>query len=85
MLGDREMEHSIPKYKNTEDKGIMKIAEAKKLSPEKFAELDEAYSGFEMENTKNHPIRDEGESFMDFIKKGSEKIKTDPTVKKILG
>lgn len=64
---------------------IMKIAEAKDLTLEEFAKLDAAYSGFEAENTKNHPLRDEDESFMEFIKKGSEKIKSDPTVKKILG
>lgn len=63
---------------------IMKISEAKSLTPEEFAELDAAYSGFEKENTKNHPVRDEGETFMEFLKKGSEKIKSDPTVKKIL-
>ena len=63
---------------------IMKIAKAKSLTPEEFAKLDDAYSGFEAENTKNHPMRDEDESFMDCIKKGSEKIKSDPTVKKIL-
>lgn len=63
----------------------MKIAEAKDLTLEEFAKLDAAYSGFEAENTKNHPLRDEDESFMEFIKKGSEKIKSDPTVKKILG
>lgn len=64
---------------------IMKIAEAKDLTLEEFAKLDATYSGFEAENTKNHPLRDEDESFMEFIKKGSEKIKSDPTVKKILG
>lgn len=64
---------------------IMKISKAKSLTPEEFAKLDAAYSGFEAENTKNHPVRDEGETFMEFIQKGSEKIKSDPTIKKILG
>lgn len=74
------------KGKTEESRGrIMKISEAKRLTPEEFAKLDAAYGGFEAENTKNHPVRDENESFMEFIKKGSEKIKSDPTVKKILG
>lgn len=63
----------------------MKISQAKELSYEEFAKLDDDYGGFEKENTKNHPVRDEGETFMEFIKKGSEKIKTDPAIKKILG
>lgn len=68
-----------------ERRGIrMKISEAKELTLEEFSELDEAYSGFEAEKTKNHPLRDEDESFMEFIQKGSEKIKSDPMVKKIL-
>ena len=63
----------------------MKIEEAKKITPEEFKKLDDAYGGFETENTKNHPLRDEDETFMQFIKKGSEKIKSEPAVKKILG
>lgn len=63
----------------------MKISEAKELTLKEFSVLDEAYSGFEAETTKNHPVRDEGETFMEFIEKGSEKIKHDPAVKKILG
>ena len=63
----------------------MKIAEAKSLSFEEFKKLSSDYGGFEMENTKNHPLRSNGESFMDFIKKGSRKIKTDPAIRKILG
>lgn len=31
---------------------IMKISEAKSLTPEVFVELDAAYSGFEKEHTK---------------------------------
>ena len=62
----------------------MTVKEAKELTFERFLELDKAYGGFEIENTKNHPIRDEDETFMEFIKRGSEKIKSDPTIKKIL-
>lgn len=69
-----------------EEKGRkMKISEAKNLTKEEFEKLDEAYGGFEKENTRNHPVREENESFMEFIKKGSDKIKSDPAVKKILG
>ena len=73
------------KKTNKRKGSVMKIAEAKSLTPEEFEKLDTAYSGFEAESTKNHPVREDGESFMEFIKKGSEKIKSDPTVKKILG
>ncbi|MCM1246735.1 MAG: hypothetical protein NC293_13940 [Roseburia sp.] len=62
----------------------MKIKKAKSLSLEKFSELDDIYGGFDGEKTKNHQIREEGESFMDFMKKGSKKIKNDPVIKKIL-
>lgn len=63
----------------------MRITEAKGLSLEDFEMLDDDYSGFDAESTKNHPIRDEEETFMQFIKKGSEKVKLDPAVQKILG
>lgn len=69
----------------TEERNTMKIGEAKELSFEEFSRLDDAYGGFATEISKNHPLRDEGEEFMEFVKKGSEKIKTNPTVKKILG
>lgn len=73
------------KYHTEEKRGrTMKIAEARGLTFEEFAKLDDEYGGFEMESTKNHPLRDEGESFMEFIKKGSEKIKFDPVIKEIL-
>lgn len=62
----------------------MKIEEAKELSLEKFSMLDDVYGGFDVESSKNHPIREDGESFMEFAKKGSEKLKNDPVIKKIL-
>ena len=62
----------------------MKIKEAKGLSLEEFSKLDETYGGFDVESSRNHPVREEGESFMQFIKKGSKKIKNDPVIKKIL-
>lgn len=62
----------------------MKIEEIMGLSLEEFAELDDAHSGFDAESTGNHPLRDEGETFLQFVKKGSEKIKFDPALKTIL-
>ncbi len=67
-----------------EKKRVMKIEEAKNLSFEEFSELDDAYGGFTAENSKNHPLRNEDESFMEFVKKGSEKIKNNPAIRKIL-
>lgn len=77
----REIEEQKRK---TERKRTMKIADAKRMSLEEFSELDDLYGGFDAERTKNHPIRVEGESFMDFMKKGSKKIKNNPVIKKIL-
>lgn len=62
----------------------VKISEAKNMSLEEFSALDELYGGFDAEKTKNHPIREKEESFMDFMKKGSKKIKDDPIIKSIL-
>lgn len=62
----------------------VKILEAKTMSLEEFSQLDDMYDGFDAESSKNHPIRDDGESFMDFMKKGSKRIKNDPIIKKIL-
>lgn len=62
----------------------MKVSEAKLLTLEEFSKLDDEFGGFDSESSKNHPIRKEGEGFMDFMKKGSKKIKNDPVVKKIL-
>lgn len=62
----------------------MKIEEAKSLSLEEFSKLEDIYGGFDTESSKNQPIRKKGESFMEFAKKGSEKIKNDPVIKKIL-
>lgn len=72
------------KARTKEGGKTMNIEEAKALSLEEFSRLDETYGGFNTENTKNHPLRDKGESFMEFAKKGSEKIKSDPVIKKIL-
>lgn len=73
------------KKDSTERRGeTMNLEEAKRLSADDFEKLDEVFGGFDAENTKNHPLRNEGESFMEFAKKGSEKIKSDPIIKKIL-
>lgn len=40
--------------------------------------------GLKQKTQKNHPVRDNNESFMEFIKRGSEKIKSEPTVRKML-
>lgn len=60
----------------------MTIEKAKQLTPEEFAALDAA--SIPDERPKDTPMKHDGESFTDFIKKGSERIKNDPAIKAVL-
>ena len=55
------------------------------MTCEEFCQLYQECDGFNGEFYKNHPILEEGEPFIDFLKKGSESLKSREMIKNILG
>jgi hypothetical protein len=59
-----------------EDGGrVMNIEKGMEITSEEFVRLNNEYGGFNSENYHNHQTHDSSESFYDYIRKGSEKIK----------
>lgn len=56
----------------------MKILEISKLTPETFINLEEE------KEPASHSLKEENESFMDFVRKGSEQIKENPIIINVL-
>ena len=56
----------------------MTIKQAKRLTLDEFSRLDD---GSEAKIKQNHSLKRAGESFMEFVKGGSEKLKSDPVIR----
>lgn len=71
------------KEKAEPQKGLrtMTIEEAQSLTFEEFSILDEACKGFNGQMYKNHQIRTSEETFGDYLKEGSSKLKENPMIK----
>lgn len=63
----------------------METKKAFGMSYEEFCHLYQECDGFNGEFYKNHPILNEGESCVDFLKKGSSSLKDMVMIKNILG
>lgn len=57
----------------------MKMSSAEKLgfTKEKFDRLYDSCDGFDSKPNKNHPAYEDGETFEEFLRKGSKKVVED--------
>lgn len=75
--------HELAKKNVNMKKGeiAMTIEKALSLSTDEFIRLSDECNGFNDEMYKNHPIHTDDETIIDFLLKGSQRIKDNPAIR----